>query len=184
MVRAKSFLPMGRLPEGAAAFHTAINKWIVEGPHYYVHRCGHEGVSEGAEFPIAEVRRGDEDAASGVPRLIEIFAAFEAYPISEITVSDRGEFGERDEDPRKRAKDTIDDLGVALRREFWKRQSQVAPRHAAQARNGAIEQAGVETGERERQFSGRPPQALQYDERGAVLHYVAELRSAAHELEL
>ena len=93
-------------------------------------------------------------------RLVEILAAFEADPALQVAAPDGRELGEGHQNPGDGTEHAIDDLGMPLRRELGQRHRQIAARHAPQARNREIEQAGVETRQRERQPARRPLQAI------------------------
>ena len=52
--------------ELAAVLDQTVDTGIVERADHDVHRLGHERLREGAQFPVAEMRGGEEDAAPGL----------------------------------------------------------------------------------------------------------------------
>src|ERR1019366_6805901 len=138
--------------ERPPAFHQGVDQRIVQRPYHHVHGRGHERVREGAQLPVAEMRGGHQHAAAGLLRLVEMLAPFEADPLLQISPPDGRELGEGDQNPGDGAEYSIDDLGMALRRELGQRHGQIASRHPPQPRNSKVEQTGVDARQSERQF--------------------------------
>ena len=57
---------------------------IIERADHDVHRLRHERVGEGAEFPVAEVGGGEEDASAGLLGFEIMFQSFVTYPLVNV----------------------------------------------------------------------------------------------------
>ena len=79
-------------------------------------------VREGAQFPVSEVRRREEDAAAVLHRILVVLAALAADPLRDVVAADRGKPREGDEEAGDRAEDAVDDRprdpasGIAMAR--------------------------------------------------------------------
>ncbi len=98
--------------EAAAALDERIDAGVVERANDDVHGFGHEGVGEGAEFPIAEMGGGEEDAKAGGFGALEVFEALVANPLGDVGAVDLREAGEGDEEAGDGGEDAIGDGGV------------------------------------------------------------------------
>ncbi len=142
----------------AAIFDQPIDAGIVERADHDVHRLGHQRVGEGAELPIAEMRGGEEDAASGFFGFQIMFEAFVTDPLMNVLAIDLGKAREDPDEAGDGAENFVGD-GAALGWRFLRvREFQVAHRGAAQAGDGEIEQRYVEAGQAERCVGQRPQQ--------------------------
>lgn len=127
-----------------ALFDHSIDGGIIERADHDVHRLGHQGVGEGAEFPVAEVGGGEEDASASLLGVQKMFQSFVTYPLGNVLAIN---VRETREDPHQTG-DGAENLvgnGAALGGRFLRiGEFEIAHRGAAQAGNGEVEQGGVE----------------------------------------
>ena len=122
----------------AAGVDEGVQKRVIEGADDDVHGLRHEGVGVGGELPVAEVKRGEEDAfALGFGGFI-MFEAFVTNPVVDVGLIDAGEAGETDEEASDGAKDAVDDFRVHTG------ELAVAEGDAAEFGDDAVEDFGVE----------------------------------------
>ena len=96
-----------------------------------MHWLGHERVREGAQFPVAEMSGGEQDAAPGLLRFEVMLKAFVTDQLMNVLGIDFGEACEDPDEPCDGAEDFICD-GPALGRGFLRiREFEVAHRGAA-----------------------------------------------------
>ena len=130
---------------GAAAGHQRIDPVIVKRAHHDMHGLLRQnGLSEGAQLPVAEVRRDEQNAVAFLHRGFEVLKAVVTNPIGNVLGIDLREAGEGDEDARDRVKAAFDNAVMIIDREGRKRHADVALRGAAQPGDSAIEQADVD----------------------------------------
>ena len=86
---------------------------LSSGPDHDVHRLRHERVGEGAEFPVAEMGGGEEDAAAGLLGFEIVLQAFVTYPVMNVLAIDLREAREDPDEPGDGAEDFVGD-GAAL----------------------------------------------------------------------
>src|SRR5580692_1187881 len=97
----------------AAIFYQPVDAGIIQWPDHDVHRLGHQSVGEGAEFPIAEMRGGEQNAASGLFRFEIVLQAFVADPLMYVLAIELGKAREHPDKPRDGAENFVND-GPAL----------------------------------------------------------------------
>jgi len=145
-----------------ALFDQTVDGGIVERPDHDVHRLGHEGVREGAEFPVAEVGGGEEDAAVGLFGFQIIFESFVTYPLGNVLAIDVREAREDPDQAGDGAENFIGDGAALAWRFLGIGEFEIAHRGAAQARNGEVEQGDVEASQSEWRVGQRPQEKPYY----------------------
>ena len=118
-----------------------IHERVIERANHDAHWLGHEGVGEGAEFPIAEVSGGDEDASALLFGGLVMFETLIGNPIANVLFIDGRKAGEGDEHAADGAKDTIGEAAVFGDWKFGERHGQVTSGHFSELRQKPIEEA-------------------------------------------
>src|SRR5579862_3039477 len=77
--------------EPASIFNKSIDTGIIERADHDVHWLGHQGVSEGAQLPIAEVGGCEEDASARLLRFDKMLQAVVANELIYVLAIDLGE---------------------------------------------------------------------------------------------
>jgi len=98
--------------EGAAALDQGVDLGVVEWAEDHVHGGGEQGVGEGAELPIAEVRGGEEDAAALVEGGFEVLETFVADPVGDVGGADLREAREGHQQAGDGMEDAVGDAAV------------------------------------------------------------------------
>ena len=130
--------------EAAAALDERVDAGVVERADDDVHRLGHEGVRERAQFPIAEMGGGEEDALACGFSALEVFEAFIANPLRDVGTVDLREAGEGDEEAGDGGEDAIGDGRALVGRIAG--EGEIAQGDAAESREGVIEKRCVKAG--------------------------------------
>src|SRR5580698_6651521 len=86
--------------ELSAILDQAVDAGVVEGTDHDVHWLRHQCVCEGAEFPVAEVGGGEEDASAGLFGLEKMFKSFVTYPLVNVLAIEARESREDPDEAR------------------------------------------------------------------------------------
>ena len=125
----------------AAGVDEGVQKRVIEGADDDVHGLGHEGMSIGGEFPVAEVEGSEEDPLAVGFGCFIMLETFITDPIVNIGLIDAREAGEADEEAADGAEDAVDDAGADAG-DFA-----IPEGDAAEFGDGEIEDIGVEGAE-------------------------------------
>ncbi len=84
------------------AFDQGVDSGIIDGAHHDVHGLREIGVRKGAQFPIAQMSRGDEHAVTSAAGALEVFEPFVLNPLPGIVARDLREAREAHDQPGHR----------------------------------------------------------------------------------
>lgn len=119
--------------ESAAILYQGVDTRVIQRPNHNVQWLRHDGMRESAEFPVAEMRRCDQDAAAGAFRGQIIVKPFVGDPIADIRRIQARETGHTDKHAGDALEDTVDDRFAPGSIEFRERKREIRASHAAQS---------------------------------------------------
>src|SRR5271165_6972698 len=129
---------------------------MVERPDHDVHRLSHQCVRERAQFPIAEVRGGNQNATAAFLRLEIVLKSLVTDPFGNVFPIDSREPREGIDQPRDGSENLVDNRLALLRGFLGVRHFEIAARGPAQAWQNNIEKLRVEQSEAKRELRHRP----------------------------